>query len=89
MKHPVLQHSLLLVILWSLSMNLSGQELPQKDTTIEYSLSTGWADEAVGIGYVTAPSVFVLTFISGVVSEWNSGLAPLSGGALAMVTYRF
>jgi hypothetical protein len=86
MKYPVLQHSLLLVILWSLSMNLSGQELPQKDTTIEYSLSTGWADEAVGIGYVTAPSVFVLTFISGVVSEWNSGYFGIPASVLILAS---
>ena len=36
-------------------------------------VSTGWSDEAVSIGYVTAPSVLGLMFISSLVSEWNAG----------------
>ena len=66
-------------------MNIRGQELSQLDT-MEYSLSTGWADEAVGIGYVTAPSVFVLTFISGVVNEWNSGYFGIPASVLILAS---
>jgi hypothetical protein len=85
MKRPVYLYSLLLLTLWSLSMNIRGQELSQQDT-VEYSLSTGWADEAVGIGYVTAPSVFVLTFISGVVNEWNSGYFGIPASILILAS---
>lgn len=54
------------------------------DTAVHYSLSTGWADEAVSIGYVTAPSVFVLTFISGLVSEYNAGYFGIPATALIL-----
>ena len=36
-------------------------------------LSRGWADEAVTIGYVTAPSVITLMFVSALINEWNAG----------------
>ena len=65
--------TLLLSAIFCVSLNLKGQDMPVQDTTIQYSLSTGWADEAVGIGYVTAPSVLLLTLISGLVSEYNAG----------------
>ena len=65
--------AIILPLVFCASLNLKGQDTPVQDTTIKYSLSTGWADEAVGIGYVTAPSVLVLTLISGVVSEYNAG----------------
>ena len=72
MKQKFYYKALLIISILFLTMKMSGQETPALDTSISYSLSTAWADEAVGIGYVTAPSVFVLTFISGLVSEWNA-----------------
>lgn len=57
---------------------------PVEDSATAYSLSTGWADEAVSIGYVTAPTVFVLTFISGVVSEYNAGYFGIPATALIL-----
>ena len=38
-------------------------------------ISTGWADEAVTIGYVSAPSVITLMFVSALINEWNAGYA--------------
>lgn len=73
MKQYFFSRALFIFIILSVSLKLSAQESPALDTAISYSLSTGWADEALGVGYVTAPSVFVLTFISGVVSEYNAG----------------
>lgn len=57
---------------------LQAQQLHQKDSlrldTVTYSsISTGWADEAVTIGYVTAPSVITLMFVSALINEWNAG----------------
>lgn len=73
MQQKYFSKAIFILTIILVSLKVSGQESPAEDTVISYSLSTGWADEAVGIGYVTAPSVFVLTFISGVVSEWNAG----------------
>ncbi len=53
---------------------LDGQVLHEQDSVpLQMAISTGWSDEAVSIGYVTAPSVLVLMFISGLVNEWNAG----------------
>jgi hypothetical protein len=45
------------------------------DITAAGPISTGWADEAVTIGYVTAPSVITLMFVSALINEWNAGYA--------------
>lgn len=45
-------------------------------------ISTGWADEAVTIGYVTAPSVVTLMFVSALVNEWNAGYAGIPASVL-------
>ncbi len=65
--------AILLPLVFCVSLNMTGQDMSAQDTTIKYSLSTGWADEAVSIGYVTAPSVLVLTLIAGLVPEYNAG----------------
>jgi hypothetical protein len=55
---------------------LAGQEPLDGDTLDSpagTALVTGWADEAVDLGYISAPSVLVLMFVSGLVSEWNAG----------------
>ena len=45
----------------------------QQDSVQQMVISTGWADEAVTIGYVTAPSVITLMFVSALINEWNAG----------------
>lgn len=55
------------------SQSLKSQQTEMMDSILPVEISTGWADEAVSIGYVTAPSVMVLMFVSGLVNEWNAG----------------
>jgi hypothetical protein len=45
------------------------------DSIILGPISTGWADEAVTLGYVSAPSVVTLMFVSALINEWNAGYA--------------
>jgi hypothetical protein len=55
------------------------------DTMAFESISTGWADEAVTVGYITAPSVIVLMFVSALVNEWNAGYAGIPASAMLLV----
>jgi len=48
-------------------------------------ISTGWADEAVTIGYITAPSVISLMFVSALVNEWNAGIAGIPATAMILL----
>lgn len=47
--------------------------------------STGWADEAVTAGIVTAPAVLGLMFVSGLVNEWNAGYAGIPASAMILL----
>jgi hypothetical protein len=47
-------------------------------------ISCGWADEAVSIGYVTAPSVIALMFVSALINEWNAGYAGIPASAMIL-----
>ncbi|MCK5137586.1 MAG: hypothetical protein KAR19_17505 [Bacteroidales bacterium] len=62
-----------ILVIFLLSIPLEGQLLQEKDSVQQIVISTGWANEAVSIGYVTAPSVLVLMFVSALVNEWNAG----------------
>lgn len=84
MNHSCFYTVVLILIAVSLCLNVNGQSISMPDTSTQYSLSTGWADEAVGIGYVTAPSVLVLTLISGVVAEYNAGYFGIPATALML-----
>jgi hypothetical protein len=55
------------------------------DTLSLRSISTGWADEAVTMGYITAPSVIGLMFVSALVNEWNAGIAGIPASAMALL----
>jgi hypothetical protein len=52
---------------------MNGQFNQEPDSVPQVIISTGWADDAVTIGYITAPSVLGLMFVSGLVNEWNAG----------------
>jgi hypothetical protein len=54
------------------------------DTIAIGPISTGWADEAVSIGYVTAPSVIVLMFVSALINEWNAGYVGIPASAMIL-----
>jgi len=78
---------LTLTLLSILFVPLQAQQQEQKesvtvDTISIDSISTGWADEAVTIGYVTAPSVVTLMFVSALVNEWNAGYAGIPASVM-------
>ena len=54
------------------------------DSVQQMVISTGWADEAVTIGYITAPSVLGLMFVSALVNEWNAGYAGIPASAMIL-----
>ena len=49
-------------------------------------ISSGWADEAVTIGYVSAPSAITLMFVSALINEWNAGYAGIPASVLILAT---
>jgi len=55
------------------------------DTVSMGPISTGWADEAVTIGYVTAPSVITLMFVSALINEWNAGYAGIPASVMILM----
>ncbi len=61
------------------------QILQEQDSVPQMIVSTGWADEAVTIGYITAPSVLSLMFVSALVNEWNAGYAGIPASAMILV----
>jgi hypothetical protein len=65
---------------------LSAQVIQEPDIAQAQSISLGWADEAVSIGYVTAPSVLGLMFISTLVGEWNQGYFGIPASAMIIAS---
>lgn len=62
---------------------LNAQQMGQDDSLM--TINTGWADEAVTIGYITAPSVVGLMFVSALVNEWNAGIAGIPASAMVLM----
>ena len=78
---------LFLPLLSIMFSHLHGQEPELNDTAVVEtisleSISTGWADEAVTIGYVTAPSVITLMFVSALINEWNARYVGIPASAM-------
>jgi len=78
---------LFLALLSIMFSHLHGQEPELNDTAVvnpisPESISTGWADEAVTIGYVTAPSVITLMFVSALINEWNARYVGIPASAM-------
>ena len=81
---------LVLTLLFITISHLHGQKLEQNDSVqvdpISIGpISTGWADEAVTIGYVTAPSVITLMFVSALINEWNAGYVGIPASAMILL----
>lgn len=82
---------ILLLALLSITFgHLHGQSSDLKDSILidtisMVPISTGWADEAVTIGYVTAPSVITLMFVSALINEWNAGYAGIPASAMILM----
>lgn len=56
------------------------------DAALPGSLTTGWADQAVTIGYVTTPSVVTLMFVSALINEWNAGYVGIPASLMILAT---
>lgn len=63
---------------------LDAQVLTKPDSVQQTTFSTGWADEAVTIGYVTAPSAMALMFVASLVSEWNAAYVGIPAAAMIL-----
>jgi hypothetical protein len=74
-----------LITLFLITGHLGGQVLSERDTINGNVPATGWADNAVTIGYVTAPSVLGLMFISALINEWNAGYAGIPASAMILL----
>jgi len=81
---------ILLLILAFIASGITGaQFLPgeppgKRDTITLDSLSTGWATQATTLGYITAPSVISLMFVSALINEWNAGYAGIPASAMIL-----
>lgn len=80
----------LLLILGGSWVSLGAQdpvlyEIAREDSLSATTFSTGWADEAVTIGYITAPATIGLMFVSALVSEWNAGYAGIPASAMILL----
>jgi hypothetical protein len=76
---------LCMVLLILLPMSLQSQISPGTDTLAAPVPSTGWADEAATAGYIAAPAVVGLMFISALVNEWNAGYAGIPASSLILI----
>lgn len=74
-----------LVALFILVVHLNAQVLPESDSSLNKVAATGWADDAVTVGYVTAPSALGLMFISALINEWNAGYAGIPASAMILL----
>ena len=76
---------LLLITLVPVEAQQMGTDsLAKTDRISTGPISTGWADDAVTIGYVTAPSVIVLMFVSALINEWNAGYVGIPASAMIL-----
>jgi len=61
------------------------EEPAREDSLTIMSYSTGWADEAVTLGYITAPATISLMFVSALVNEWNAGYVGIPASAMILL----
>ena len=80
MKRYLILINFLLITLLPITAQVIEDPAPNQQPVI----SLGWADEAVSIGYITAPSVLGLMFISTLVGEWNQGYFGIPASAMIL-----
>ena len=56
------------------------------DTALSGTITTGWSDEAITIGYVTTPSVITLMFVSSLINEWNAGYVGIPASLMILAS---
>jgi cytochrome b561 len=84
-RHEIHPGFLLMVLLILLSNPLRSQITPGYDSLAAPAPSTGWADEAATVGYIAAPAVVGLMFISALVNEWNAGYAGIPASSMILI----
>ncbi len=70
-----------LVFAWNF---LGAQVIQEQDSIMPMVITTGWADEAVTIGYVTAPSAVALMFVASLLPEWNAAYVAIPAGVMML-----
>ncbi len=81
---------ILLLILGFIGLSKTGAQSPlgeppaSRDTIVLDYPATGWAREATTLGYIAAPSVIGLMFVSALVNEWNAGYAGIPASAMIL-----
>lgn len=63
---------------------LAAQLIQEQDSIQPMVITTGWADEAVTVGYVTAPSAVALMFVASLLPEWNAVYAAIPAGIMLL-----
>lgn len=76
--------STLVMLILSLNFPVLGQVQSIRDSIPTDPVSTGWADEAVTAGIISAPAVLGLMFVSGLVNDWNAGYAGIPASAVIL-----
>jgi hypothetical protein len=66
------------------AQSLTGEPPGNRDTITLDSLSAGWATQATTLGYITAPTVIGLMFVSALINEWNAGYAGIPASAMIL-----
>lgn len=85
-RYFILIFALLSISFARLQAQVPDQNEPVLMDTISMDpISTGWADEAVSIGFVTAPSVITLMFVSALINEWNAGYAGIPASVMILI----
>ena len=70
-----------LVFTWNF---LGAQVIQEQDSIMPMEISTGWADEAVTVGYVTAPTALTMMFVASLLPEWNAGYVAIPAGIMLL-----
>jgi len=64
--------------------SLNAQVLTDYDSIQPAEITLGWVDEAATLGYIAAPTVVTLMFISTLVPEWNAGYVGIPATAMIL-----
>ena len=64
--------------------SLDAQVLADYDSIQPAEITLGWVDEAATLGYIAAPTVVTLMFISTLVPEWNAGYVGIPATAMIL-----
>lgn len=70
-----------LVFTWNF---LGAQVIQKQDSIMPMVITTGWADEAVTVGYVTAPTALTMMFVASLLPEWNAGYVAIPAGIMLL-----